>query len=236
MAGVGVEAEASGPQIWVSTALEGPVGRRASKFELFYLAQPGGGRFGVYLDDELVARVSARADVPTASYFATETEDGPHSFRVESLGGGPVRLFGTVLEREGPGVVVDSMGINGARVTALLAWDEFILCLDSNGYFDCPEGDEPCLEAAWAVCDAEFTACAHGDLSCAEMLACMETCAPTDQVCGTSCLVHGTVEAQEKMAAVSQCLLDECGEEMTEECQNTALTGVCAEVYADCSG
>ena len=124
MAGVGVESEASGPEIWVSTVTEGPVGRSASKFELFYLAQPQGGRFGVYLDDELVARVSTRADRATPGYFAAETEDGAHRYRVESLGGGPVRLFGTIVERAGPGVVVDSMGINGARVTQFLAWDE----------------------------------------------------------------------------------------------------------------
>ena len=43
------------------------------------------------------------------------------------MGRGVLRLFGFVLERRGPGVVVDSLGINGARVMTLLAADRELL-------------------------------------------------------------------------------------------------------------
>jgi lysophospholipase L1-like esterase len=126
LAGAGVQTEHSGSLVWVSTALEGPIGGSASRFELFYLARPGGGRIGVFLDDAHVAELSTQAAEPTPGYHVVQAEDGPHDLRIEALGGGPVRLFGTVVERSGPGVVVDSLGINGARITAMLAWDESV--------------------------------------------------------------------------------------------------------------
>jgi lysophospholipase L1-like esterase len=124
LAGVAVEAERPGSAVWVATAEAGPVGTAARRFELHYLSQPDGGRFAVVVDGEQVARLSSRAAAPALSTFATEVADGPHELRVEVLGRGRVRLFGTVVERDGPGVVVDSLGLNGARVSALLAWDE----------------------------------------------------------------------------------------------------------------
>jgi lysophospholipase L1-like esterase len=50
--------------------------------------------------------------------------DGPHRLRVRPVGDGPVRLYGAALEREGPGVVVDAMGVSGRTVSSWLAWDE----------------------------------------------------------------------------------------------------------------
>jgi lysophospholipase L1-like esterase len=37
---------------------------------------------------------------------------------------GEPRVFGIIAERQNPGVVVDTLGINGARVDTPLAWDE----------------------------------------------------------------------------------------------------------------
>jgi hypothetical protein len=44
-------------------------------------------------------------------------------------------------------------------VDALLTWDEFIGCLDDNGYFDCPDMDDACYQEAWGKCQAEFGKC-----------------------------------------------------------------------------
>jgi hypothetical protein len=43
--------------------------------------------------------------------------------RLKTLGGGEVRLFGAVLERDGPGVVYDSLGVDGTRVKLLSRFD-----------------------------------------------------------------------------------------------------------------
>jgi lysophospholipase L1-like esterase len=126
LAGVAVETEHPGAAVWAATAEEGPVGLTARRFEVHYLSRPEGGRFAVVLDGEQVARLSSRAAEPTVSAFATEADDGPHELRIEALGHGRIRLFGIVLERDGPGVVVDSLGLNGARITSVLAWDEAV--------------------------------------------------------------------------------------------------------------
>jgi lysophospholipase L1-like esterase len=51
------------------------------------------------------------------------TQDGPHSLKIRVRGNGPVRLFGVAVERERPGVMVDTLGINGARAAYQLLWD-----------------------------------------------------------------------------------------------------------------
>ena len=59
-------------------------------------------------------------------------------------------------------------------------WGAFIDCLESVGYFECPEGDDPCLEQAEANCAGEFNAC----------LGCNPNCTGNecgDDGCGGSC-------------------------------------------------
>jgi lysophospholipase L1-like esterase len=48
---------------------------------------------------------------------------GPHQIEVRPKGNGPVLLFGVALDRDGSGVVMDTLGINGAREAYQLAWD-----------------------------------------------------------------------------------------------------------------
>ena len=49
-----------------------------------------------------------RANEKQGGYATYDVEDGPHRFEVRARGGGPVRLFGVVVERDRPGVVVES--------------------------------------------------------------------------------------------------------------------------------
>jgi len=123
-----------------------------------------------------------------------------------------------------------------ASLKALELWDVFIDCLDENGYFDCAEGDEACYQASWDACDAEFKECAHGDYTCQEIFACQETCAPTDQTCFLQCIVYGSIEAQSAFDDIVDCVIEQCGDNTTPECENQALQGPCSEVYNDCLG
>ncbi|MBX7194790.1 MAG: hypothetical protein K1X94_22230 [Sandaracinaceae bacterium] len=98
--------------------------QNASRYELFYEAQPGGGTFDVIIDGQLVQRVPTNAPVNLGAYQLFTLEDGAHTFEVRPHGDGRVKLYGVAVEREAPGVVLDTLGINGSRAASQLQWDE----------------------------------------------------------------------------------------------------------------
>ena len=60
----------------------------------------------------------------SAGLAATLKYDGVFTMQIK--GDGPVRLLGMVLERSTPGLVYDTLGINGAQVTTPLLWEPAI--------------------------------------------------------------------------------------------------------------
>jgi len=113
--------DGSGPgqYLEMGTANGGPVGERAGRFEVHYLIQPGGGSFEVSVDGRAHAKVSTVGPAPRSGVYVVKVPDGPHRFRVQCAGDGRVRLFGGVLERDRPGLVYDTLGINGGRARRL---------------------------------------------------------------------------------------------------------------------
>lgn len=109
------------------TMTEGELGRKVSRFEVAYLEQPTGGTLVLKVDGGPEERVSTRSPaedaVPEVRWKELRVPDGPHRLLVRGGGGGEVRLFGVVLERD-RGVVYDNLGINGARVRTLAGFDE----------------------------------------------------------------------------------------------------------------
>ncbi|MET0391363.1 MAG: SGNH/GDSL hydrolase family protein [Polyangiales bacterium] len=95
----------------------------ASDFELFYWKQPGGGRFKLSIDG-VTRELSAAAGTAGPAYEPWHVADGQHRVEVITRGDGPVRVFGMSMERDTPGVVVDALGIPGARAKTQLSWDE----------------------------------------------------------------------------------------------------------------
>lgn len=102
----------------------GPVGGAVSRFELWYQAHPRGGRVDLRVDDGERMELSTRADAVQDAWHAIEVPDGAHQLELRTLGGGETRLYGMVLERAGPGVVYDSLGMVGARARRMLGYDE----------------------------------------------------------------------------------------------------------------
>ena len=119
LAGVALSATSSRAFGRVSTG-----SRHASRFELFYQRQPNGGTLEVRIDDRVVGRLRTNSAEPQADYALYTVPDGPHTFEIRPRGDGPVTVFGVAVEREVPGVVIDTLGINGARAAAQLLWDE----------------------------------------------------------------------------------------------------------------
>jgi lysophospholipase L1-like esterase len=107
----------------VETARKSLFGRLASSVELFYWQHKRAGDLWVTFDDGRRKKVRMKARTPGPGYARFELEDARHVIRLQPRGNGRVHLFGMALERDVPGVVMDVMGINGARMSAQLAWD-----------------------------------------------------------------------------------------------------------------
>jgi lysophospholipase L1-like esterase len=105
------------------TATSGDFGRNVSRFVVAYAEEPRGGSFRLRLDGKDEAVVETRGPELRARYHAVETSDGPHELELQTLSG-ESRLFGVVLERAGPGVVLDAIGIQGARIRFLDKQDD----------------------------------------------------------------------------------------------------------------
>lgn len=102
-------------------------GRRISALQVFYLKQPNGGSLTVRVDGRGGEVVATAGEAFSSGIFTVELTDGMQSAEIRLRGDGPVRLFGAVLETVGPGVVYDSLGINGAFFYTSLRWDANLL-------------------------------------------------------------------------------------------------------------
>ncbi len=115
-----------------------------TRFELYLLKQPHGGVIDVLLDGVMQQHHFSLASddfeptylevsVPADSAIQFEALPRPqsainslHSIELRTISPGLVRVPGVVAEQHGAGVVYDAFGINGARATRLLDWDETI--------------------------------------------------------------------------------------------------------------
>jgi len=105
------------------TVDQGPVGRTWGLVEVWYLAHPGSGPLAVRLDEGPWTPLETRSSPPEDRWFRQEVPEGPpHRLEIEARGP-DVRVYGVVMERTGPGVVWDSLGIVGARANRLLHFD-----------------------------------------------------------------------------------------------------------------
>lgn len=118
-----------------------------------------------------------------------------------------------------------------STIEALNTWDFYISCLDSNGYYTCP--DAACKNAALDACKGELTACTNGPLDCYEVFGCIQSCEWWDEVCRIGCRLHGTVAVQASIDEIGACVEQYCVP-ATAVCEAEVLVKECAAVYAEC--
>jgi len=119
LSGIGLFTRQRGARAWTD------VTTKASRAELSYLEQPNGGAFDVFVDGVRVVRVSTRGERTSSAFRAFDiAERSAHQLEVRAVGDGDVRVYGMSLDRAEHGVVLDALGINGARVTTALSWNE----------------------------------------------------------------------------------------------------------------
>ena len=88
-----------------------------SHFEIYFLRQPGGGSVSVSSGENLLGHIDTAGDSKAPGFAVFDTPSASSlTLRVMQ---GPVRLFGVTAENAGPGVVYDSLGLNGASITVL---------------------------------------------------------------------------------------------------------------------
>lgn len=113
------------PGAWArfGTDEEGPVGGAVSRFEILYQRYRRGGHIHYRVDGGERGTIETRSTETEDASFEIEVPDGEHRLEVRFGGHGQPRLYGVVMEREGPGVVYDSIGLVGARAARLLYFD-----------------------------------------------------------------------------------------------------------------
>ena len=126
LAGIAMMSQHPGSFGAVYTAQEGEYGRTAGFFELYYEKHPRGGEMDVFIDGRKARRISTRAAKVSTGYATFRVPDASHRFEIRTLSKRPVRVYGLVVERDQPGVIVDTLGINGSRVRYQLLWDEAV--------------------------------------------------------------------------------------------------------------
>jgi lysophospholipase L1-like esterase len=113
----------------VGTVDDEPAGRAVSVFRVFHQAWPGGGRLSLQVDEEEPRVVDTRSETVEDRVETIEVPDGAHELTLRPVPGEDgeasesLRLYGVVMERDGPGVVVDGLALIGAftRVLRLFA-------------------------------------------------------------------------------------------------------------------
>ncbi len=113
LGGVSFTASGAGRYARFAPSAEGETGRNFSRMDVYYLQQPSGGQFTVSVNGANSQTVSTSGTQRSAFFEIKAGASGANTFEVKSASG-TVRLFGAVLENDGPGVVYDSLGVNGA--------------------------------------------------------------------------------------------------------------------------
>lgn len=110
------------------------VGHAVSRFQFYYQAFPGGGRVEVQVDEGAVHHIETHSRYVEDRVHTIDVRDGDHAITLRASEEGAseegtskkedLRLYGVVLERAGPGVVVDGLSLIGAFTQVLLHFDE----------------------------------------------------------------------------------------------------------------
>ncbi len=107
----------------IGTAKKGDVGRKVSRFVIAYVEAPDGGQADIRIDGAPRQPLDTKGPEKRFRSATYATSDGEHELEIQTTKG-TSRFFGVVLERDEPGVVLDAIGIQGARIRFLDKQDD----------------------------------------------------------------------------------------------------------------
>ncbi len=99
------------------------VGHSVATFEIFHQRHPRGGELDYRIDEGEWQTLDTESATVEDAVHRVEVPEGEHRLSLRTAGHGETRLYGVALERPGPGVVYDSLGIVGARASRMLGFD-----------------------------------------------------------------------------------------------------------------
>jgi lysophospholipase L1-like esterase len=91
---------------------------------VYAMGEPTAGGLRLLIDGKPQASWSTKSPVPKLVVQRASSPNGFSQLSVKPAGDGSVRLFGVSVERQTPGIVVDTLGISGTRAANWLQWDE----------------------------------------------------------------------------------------------------------------
>ena len=118
-AGINIATSDPGERAWLEAS--------ANHFEVYFARQPNGGKVEITIDgvDALEEPLLLNSRVSKLDSIAIDVpDDAPHRLEVRTLSPGRVRLLGIVAEHLAGGVSYDVFGINGAKASRILSWNQ----------------------------------------------------------------------------------------------------------------
>jgi lysophospholipase L1-like esterase len=106
------------PGAWSRFNLDNP---NHTQLEISFLRQPGGGSVAVQANDADIGEVATDGESKTPDFARVPLPPGSKEIAI-TVRKGPVRLFGVSFEKEGPGIVYNSLGLNGGQVQVVVRY------------------------------------------------------------------------------------------------------------------
>lgn len=94
-----------------------------ARMEIKYLRQPGGGLLAVQADGALIDKLETDGPEKQPAFKMFDLPAGARDIDL-IVERGPVRMFGVSFEKNGPGVIYNSLGLNGGQVQMVLRFFE----------------------------------------------------------------------------------------------------------------
>ncbi len=122
LGGVRVTSDSAGDAIERGVCSRCRFGVEFASWTVHYIAGPDQGSFRMLVDDIDFGVFDASAATQQLGLAGGRLSQGPHTLRIEVVTP-PVSLLGIATANDTPGVIVDALGINGARATQFAAFD-----------------------------------------------------------------------------------------------------------------
>jgi len=94
-----------------------------ARMEIEYLRQPGGGVLKIVASGQTIGEIDTRGPDKQAGFQTIALPEGARAIDL-SVDSGTVRVFGVSFERNGPGVIYNSLGLNGGQVQVIVRYFE----------------------------------------------------------------------------------------------------------------